>query len=459
MPLICTQTTEISLFNSNISLLLRKWLDTPKRKPLVLLGARQVGKTHALNELSKHIKGRTHVFDFEETRSLHKLFAEDIDPKTLLNGLEFASGRAIDPKVDLVIFDEIQACPRALTSLKYFSENLPELSLASAGSLLGLTLPEDSFPVGKVDLMYMWPLTFEEFLAAINDERGSIALKEWNSRGEIPLSEIVHEHLWRQLKSYFVVGGMPAAINAYIEHTPQTLIAFESARAVQEQLITMYTADMAKHSGRVSAMHIGRIWTQLPQQLASTADSSAPKYQFSGVLPTARGYRSLAGAIDWLENAGLIIKAPIANQGSHPLAHFTKDNVFKLFCFDVGILGALSKLHPSAVLQYEYGTFKGYVAENFVAQELLSHGVKPVSWSEATAQVEFVMESHGNIIPIEVKSGWVTQAKSLKVFISKYGTKNAVILIANPQRIKTAKSGPARYLPLYIAGKLREIFP
>ena len=431
---------------------------SPIRRPLVLLGARQVGKTYALKQLSKNIAGRLHIFDFEETRSLHKIFADDIDPTTLIKGLEFASGRAIDTKVDLVIFDEIQACPRALTALKYFSENLPELAIASAGSLLGLTLPEDSFPVGKVDLMYMWPFTFEEFLGATKDERGIKALKTWNTHDEIALPEIVHEHLWRQLKSYFVVGGMPAAICAYIQHAPQSLTAFEGARTVQERLITMYTADMAKHSGRVSAMHIGRIWNQLPQQLASTADGNAPKYQFGGVLPNARGYRSLAGPIDWLENAGLIIKVPIANQGSHPLAHFTKDNVFKLFCFDVGILGALSRLHPSAVLQYEYGTFKGYVAENFVAQELLSHGVKPVSWSEATAQVEFLMESQGDIVPIEVKSGWVTQAKSLKVFNGKYAPKNSVILSANPQKLKTVKSGPTLYLPLYLAGKLREKF-
>lgn len=446
------------MFGRNMSLSLNKWLVSPVRRPLILLGARQVGKTYALRQLSKNITGHLHVFDFEETRSLHKIFAEDIDPTTLIRGLEFAAGRAIDPKCDLVIFDEIQACPRALTALKYFSEKLPELAIASAGSLLGLTLPEDSFPVGKVDLMYMWPFTFEEYLGALNDERGAIALNSWNAHDDVVLPEIVHEHLWRQLKSYFIVGGMPAAISAYIQHAPQSLTAFEDVRIVQERLITMYTADMAKHSGRVSAMHIGRIWNQLPQQLASTADGSAPKYQFGGVLPNARGYRSLAGPIDWLENAGLIIKTPIANNGSHPSSHYTKDNVFKLFCFDVGILGALSRLHPSAVLQYDYGTFKGYVAENFVAQELLSQGVKPVSWSEGTAQVEFLMESQGNIIPIEVKSGWVTQAKSLKVFQDKYKTKNAIILSANPQKIKKSKSGPTLYFPLYLAGKLREKF-
>jgi uncharacterized protein len=336
--------------------------------------------------------------------------------------LEFFFNQSINPMEDLLIFDEIQACPRALTSLKYFCEEMPELALTAAGSLLGIYLGPVSFPVGKVDLLTLFPMTYGEFLLALNEIKLFDFLEnlQWNE--SIP--DFAHERLFELLKYYFIVGGLPEVVKifakTYRQDEKKLFNAFENTRERQNILIQSYLADIAKHSGKVNAMHITRIWEAIPAQLAKTQDG-VNKFVFKGVVPGVDRYSRLVGAIDWLQAARLLIKVPIVNSGHLPFSAYASENTFKLYVFDVGILGAMSALSPQAILQYDYGSYKGYFAENYIAQALTANQFKHLfSWQEKQAEVEFLSEANNLPIPIEVKSGWVTHTKSAKIFAEKY---------------------------------------
>jgi len=296
----------------------------------------------------------------------------------------------------------------------------------------------------------MNPMGFFEFLEGTDQTRYGDYLQHYTGEETIP--EVVHKHLWAQLKIYFVVGGLPEIVNLYANNRADLYSAMKLVRQRQSDLIRDYSADIAKHSGKRNAMHIERIWKNIPSQLAREQDGSASKFRFKGVVPGIGGYSRLAGAIDWLESAGLIIKIPIVNSGYLPFPAYMKENTFKLFCFDVGILGALSMLPPKNIMDYDYGTYKGYFAENFVAQELKCSGAENIcSWRERRAEVEFLKEENGNVYPIEIKSGWVTQAKSLKVFSQKYNPPYRTIMSARNISIDT-KNRSHRY-PLYLTAK------
>ncbi len=427
------------------------WKKRKDRKPLIVRGVRQVGKTYILQEFGANYFPKTHYINFEKQTDLAKVFEKNLDPLRIIKDLSFSLNQPIDVKRDLVIFDEIQACPKALTSLKYFQEELPGLHLCSAGSLLGVHLTPVSFPVGKVDLLTLYPMSFEEFLLAIDEQRSITVLQQWK-RGE-SLPEIVHRHLFDQLKIYFVVGGLPEAVKVYRNMKDAPYEAMDAVRGKQETLISTYHADMAKHSGKVNAMHLDRVWRSIPNQLAQSQDGSTSKYQFKGVLPGVSRYSRLVNAIDWLEGAGLIVKVPIVQTAKIPLASHVKENIFKLFCFDVGILGAMSDLMPKTILDYDYGSYKGYFAENFVLQEFLCAGAKKLyCWEKKTAEVEFLKEEDGAVIPIEVKSGWVTKAKSLDSFRKQYDSPFAIILSA--KNIQFEKRRKTYCYPLYLAGQI-----
>ncbi|MCL5260777.1 MAG: AAA family ATPase, partial [Gammaproteobacteria bacterium] len=403
---------------------LSKWQQQTRRKPLILKGARQVGKTYLLKEFGQSQFSSYHYFDFEKQRDLAKVFQQDLNPQRIINELSFYARKAIDIKHDLVIFDEIQACPSALTSLKYFCEEMPELALCSAGSLLGIHLNSDSYPVGKVEELSLYPLSFSEFLQAVGDEK---SLQYVDNLSQSSMPEIVHDHLCQQLKNFFIVGGLPELVVNYRdaiakENSPVNLLnIFDEIRTKQEVLIKAYFADMAKHAGKVNAMHLDRIWHAAATQLAEVQDATSSRFRFKGVIPGIDRYSRLASAIDWLEGAGIIIKSSVITDAYLPLAAYAKEGFFKLFIFDVGILGAMLNLAPASIIKYEYGTFKGYFAENFVAQELRSAGLaKLYAWQGRHAEVEFVCEVNGKLIPIEVKSGNITHAKSLKSFIDRY---------------------------------------
>lgn len=428
---------------------LQEWRNNPKRKPLILKGARQVGKTFVLNEFGRSAFETFHYFNFEKEPKLAQIFDLDLNPKRILQDLSLHRQKKIDFKKELIVFDEIQACPKALTSLKYFCEDLPEAYVCCAGSLLGIYLGPVSYPVGKVDHLQMYPMSFIEFLKATGDARFVDLLENLTTESQIP--PLAHEHLWNRLKHYFIVGGLPEAVSTYIEHQDDLFVAFEKVRNKQMDLIEDYAADIAKHSGKVNAMHTHRVWRSVPEQLGLSQDGSAQKFKFKNIIHGVDRFSRLADSIDWLEAAGLIIKVHIAHQGLLPLKAFVKENTFKLFMFDVGILGALSDLAPSTILEYGYGTFKGYFAENYVAQAFMLEAEQLFSWNENTSEVEFLRQIKGQLIPIEVKSGFVTQAKSLRVYADRYKPPYRVIMSGKTLTIDNQNR--VHNYPLYLASQ------
>ena len=416
---------------------------------MVLWGVRQCGKTYILEKFGKQEFQQTHYINFEqETESLNKIFAKDLKPKRIIEELSFYIKCNIDIEHDLVIFDEIQDCPRALTSLKYFCEQMPELALCCAGSLLGLQLNAASFPVGKVDIIHMHSMSFVEFLMALGEDK-SLEYLQYPLPTEIP--QIVHEHLFARLKWYFVVGGLPEIVSVFIELRTNLFNALTIVREQQQTLIKEYYADIAKHAGKVDAMHIMRVWQNVPAQLAANYDATTAKFKFKGIVSGIDRYARLANTIDWLVAAHHVIKIPIVNSGELPLSAYTKESNFKLYMFDVGILGAMSNLPPKTILDQQYNTYKGYFAENFVAQQLiLANTDNLYSWQDSRAEVEFLQILDDGVIPIEVKSGKIIKAKSLAKFIAKYSPEYSVVYSARNMSIdKTSKT--YRY-PLYFAG-------
>lgn len=441
--------------NRDILQSLTDWKNSSKRKPLILKGARQVGKTYALEKFGENDFENTFYVNFEKEGQFRELFKKDLNPDRILNEISFSFKQQFNPETDLLIFDEIQACPNALTSLKYFCEDAPQVALCSAGSLLGLHLNDESFPVGKVDRMDLYPMSFKEFVAS-QDEPMLLKLIEecqLNSR----TTDMAHEQLWALLKHYFVVGGLPEVVSTYIDNKDKPFDAFTKVRKKQEDIIQDYYADIAKHSGKVNAMHIDRVWKSVPSQMLKNLDSSANKFKFKDVVPGKNRYRQLAGTIDWLLNTGLLLKVNLVETAEQPLSAHAKESAFKLLMFDVGVLGAMSDLPPEAILKYDYGSYKGYFAENFICQELTcKDGRRLFNWQEKNSEVEFLKNIAGEIIPIEVKAGSVTNAKSLQVYTNKYEPPYRIIFSANKKSIEAKRQ--LYRLPLYLAGEINRLF-
>lgn len=425
------------------------WKNSPDRKPLLLQGARQVGKTTLLHQFGKEYFRKVHSFNFEENLKLAELFSSNLDPTHLIQLLQFHQDVDIDVDRDLLVFDEIQSCPRAITSLKYFQEKMPRVAICAAGSLLGVYLAPVSFPVGKVDILHLYPMCFEEFLLAQEDHKSLAVLDDFSMHNkEIP--RVAHDHLLAQFKQYLIVGGLPEVVGTFIQHRENPFVAFQKVRERQKSLLATYLADIAKHSGPVNAMHIARIFESVPAQLSRSQDGSAPKFVFKGVVPGVDRYSKLVGALDWLEKAGLIIKVLIVNSGRLPFSAYSEENVFKMYLFDVGLLGAMCQLTPKMILDFDWGSYKGFFVENYVAQELLTAGKEKLySWHEKTAEVEFLHEVDGSPVPVEVKSGWVTQSKSAKMFSDKYTCPYYVVFNADLPALKER----VRRYPLYLAGR------
>lgn len=429
---------------------LKIWKDKKKRKPLIVKGARQIGKTYSILEFGAKNFSKIHEINFEKSSSLIKIFDGDLKPKDLINAISFEKGEQINLEQDLLFFDEIQECPRALTSLKYFYEDLPQLAICAAGSLLGVKLNEVSYPVGKIDEIEMFPMSFFEFLDAIDESLILELLSSIKPEDSIPVN--VHEKTWKLLKNYFITGGLPEVVLEYIEFQSNYYEAFKKIREKQKQLITDYLADMAKHSGKENSMHLQRLWSQIAVQLSQEHNSSAPKFKFKGAIPEKNRYSRLASTIDWLRAAGLIIQVPILEKARLPLKAYCHESSFKLFINDIGLLGALAGLSPKTILDYDYGTYKGFFAENFVAQEFLASGINSqelFAWKENRSELEFIREINGEIYPIEVKSGFVKKSKSLEIFSEKYKPKQKTILSANEFKV----SGNLHKYPLYLASR------
>jgi len=427
------------------------WKHERDRVPLILRGARQVGKSYILKEFGKHEFSRSHHFDFEKNgKELIPLFKENLSPQRLVDNLSLLAGVQIVPGKDLVILDEIQNCPEALTSLKYFSEDMPELFVCAAGSLLGIALSETSFPVGRICYLDLYPLSFEEFLMNMGD---ALLLKAYHASLEDgQTTSVLHGRLWDCLKEYYVVGGMPRIVANYFAMRDLKADALFKARKLQSELLDTYRGDFSKHSGKTNALHIASVFENVPVQLSSHMDDSVQRYRFKDVLPGKKGYASLAGPIDWLVHAGLVYRVPICEKAQLPVKSFTKANIFKLYLFDVGLLGCMLDLNPATLMMQDYGIIKGFFAENFVAVELVAGGEKSLySWSERNSEIEFLLDVAGVIVPVEVKSGLRTKAQSLRQYLIKYNPDLAVIVSGNTMDLQKR---PVVQFPLYYAGKL-----
>jgi len=433
---------------------LLSWRDNVRRKPLILKGVRQAGKTHLLQEFGNTNYKQTHYINCEKQESIKEIFENDLDPKRILTDLQFSLQTKINIQEDLLIIDEIQACPRALTSLKYFCEELPELNLCSAGSLLGLHLNQGSYPVGKVDMLHLYPMSFYEFLLGIGDEIAAGFISNFTLNTKI--TDTIHQQLWLRLKQYFITGGLPEVVSVFSEYQENLYEASISVRQKQEELIKAYYADIAKHAGKINAMHIDRTWRSVPTQLSKTHDDGTKRFKFKDIIPNINRYSQLVNVIDWLESAELLIKIPIIETIEMPLSAYAKNNLFKLFMFDTGILGAMSELGPKNILDQDYGTYKGYFAENFVAQQLQSiQKQRFYSWQKDRSEIEFLLQHEGSVIPIEVKSGKSTRAQSLQKYIKKYSPEKTFVLSANKPNVNL-KSGFYQ-LPLYLCEKILDL--
>ncbi|GJM06875.1 MAG: ATPase [marine bacterium B5-7] len=432
------------------------WKSHPRRKPLILEGVRQCGKTHSLESFGQSAFANAHIFNFESQQDdLHDIFNADFNPRRIIDELSFYQHKPINIHEDVLIFDELQACPRAITSLKYFCEKMPEMAVCAAGSLLGLKLNDASFPVGKVDMLSLHPLSFIEFLWALGDNQSAELIQACTLDSTI--APVVHAHIWERLKWYFITGGLPEAIQVFCEHRDNLYVAFEKVREKQHQLIKAYYADIAKHAGKENAMHIERVWSSVPKQLANIQNSTSQRFQFTGIIPGIDRYQRLVGSIDWLTAANLVHKTSITSHVEHPISAFCKENLFKLYVCDVGLLGAMTDLPPQAILNYDYGTYKGYFAENFVAQELKTAGLRQlICWQQSRSEIEFLFAQGADIIPLEVKAGHIQKAKSLKKYVDLYHPPHHVILSAQTLNIDRG-SGLHQY-PLYLASQLPIIY-
>ena len=424
------------------------WKRQSVRKPLLLDGARQVGKSWLVGkQFGPQEFRQVHWLDFRANPQLSALFAESLDPATIIDNIEIELSQRIDVERDLLFLDEVGECQRAVDALKYFAERLPNAFVCASGSNIGLLR---SFPVGKVDEVALFPLCFEEFLMAAGRPP---LLEAYRARRQ---SAAVHQQLWPLLLDYYFVGGMPEAVAAWFEPDQSALERTTQVTRIHRNLINGYRRDFGKYAGAQDAQHIERVFENVPTQLAACQDGSVARYRFKGVLPHKQRYQELAGPIDWLEKARLLWKCfPVQGRPEVPLQARVKANRFRLYLFDVGLLGHMLGM-TYADQRAQTAAYKGYIAENFVQTELGAHTRHPTyGWFEARAEIEFLVRDHeGEIIPVEVKSGSRTRARSLRAYIDRYAPTRAIKLIgAQGNR----SSGPLETWPLYHAQSLADV--
>ncbi|AVQ39206.1 ATPase [Clostridium botulinum] len=395
------------------------WKNSSNRKPLILQGARQVGKTYSALYFGKQYYDSVVYFNFENNSELIKIFERDLEPERIIRELSINSGKSIFKEKTLIFFDEIQACERALTSLKYFNENANEYHIIAAGSLLGVAVNRDqySFPVGKVDLKTLYPLDFEEFLMAVNEEKLIELIKE-SFEKDIELS--MHNKAMDLYKTYLVVGGMPAVVKEYIDKKD-----FDFVLATQKSINDSYVADMAKYATPHETTRIMATFNSIPAQLAK----ENKKFQYKVIKSGARAHE-YETPVEWLRASGVILKCTKCNEGKLPLAAYSDFNSFKVYITDTGLLCSKFGIPANAVLSdsIAFNDFKGALTENYVCFSLNANGYTPYYWeSKGNAEVDFlIQDKDGYIIPIEVKAAEHVRAKSLQQYIKKYQPKYAI---------------------------------
>lgn len=421
---------------------MRGWKTNPRRKPLVLMGARQVGKTTSLKKLAETDYDNAVYFNFEDEPHLKALFDTSLKPEYLLKAMQIEKATKINPEKTLIILDEIQECPNALSSLKYFNEDANEYHVAAAGSLLGVKLLNtQGFPVGKVDFLDMFPLSFLEFLEAM----GETELKNFLDsiiRVE-PIPGNLHEKCLDYFRHYLFIGGMPEAVATYVETS-----SLDAAREVHQAILRAYSLDFSKHAPPDQIMKINQVWNTMPSQLAK----ENKKFVYSVLRKGARA-KEFEGAIQWLKEAGLVHKIYNLTTPKIPLKAYLNFEFFKLYLVDVGLLGAMANLSARALLQGNqlFQEFRGSYLENVAAQLLVQNHLQPYYWtSEGKAELDFVFEYDGMAYPLEIKSGNSGKKKSLQTYLQKYQTELAVR--SSPKNL--CINGKILNCPLYLLERL-----
>lgn len=423
---------------------LEKWKNRKNRKPLIVRGARQVGKTWLMREFGRKNYEKCAYISMDENERMENVFRDVFDIDRILLALEIEAGFKITPEDTLIIFDEVQEIPRALKALKYFCEQAPQYHIMAAGSLLGIALHEGtSFPVGKVDFLDLYPMTFREFLLACGQER-FVQLMEQH---DYAMMGNFRTELIDYLKYYYYVGGMPEAVQEYVQEKD-----FRAVREVQNKLLTAYENDLSKHAPAEMVTKIRMLWNSIPTQLAK----ENKKFVYGLVREGARA-REYEVAITWLMDVGLVYKVERVKKPDFPLRAYQDFSAFKLFVLDVGLLGAMSRLNAKIILEGDrmFEEFKGALTEQYVLQQLIVHEENDIFyWSseKGTGELDFLIQMDDKIVPIEVKAEENLQAKSLRSFVQKYDMKYAVRTSMSDYR---EQDWMVNY-PLYDVGSLNE---
>ncbi|MDD6003379.1 MAG: ATP-binding protein [Bacteroidales bacterium] len=399
---------------------LLQWKESPKRMPLILNGARQVGKTFILNQFGAfHYKNVVHI-NLEADFRAREVFETDLRAKSIIERLQVVESKTIDKHSTLLIFDEIQASERALTSLKSFCEEELDYHVVAAGSLLGVAINREkfSFPVGKVDELNMYPLDFEEFLWAVG-KKGLANFIRHHYQSNEPLDEALHQEAVMWYRKYLITGGMPAVVAEYVDSQN-----FNNVSEIQHRILNEYVADMAKYADSRTAVKIRACYNSVPSQLAKE------NHKFQYKVVQKGGSATIFGeSVEWLSSAGVVLKCQAVTQGTIPLAVFLDFSDFKLYLSDTGLLTMKAQMPHSLILSDNPigGTFIGALTENYVAQSLTSNGFPLYYWkSDNRAELDFVIQKGEYVIPLEVKSGVNVKSKSLGVFNSRYDIQKSI---------------------------------
>ena len=423
---------------------LKKWKDSESRKPLIIRGARQVGKTWLMKEFGRECFENVAYVNFDSNVRMKGVFEGQIDIERIILAIEIETGVTIERENTLLIFDEIQEVPRALSSLKYFYENAPEYAIVAAGSLLGVAMhKKTSFPVGKVDFMDLYPLNFQEFLCALGEERYVDILQGKDT----DMVNTFKDKYIDRLREYYYVGGMPEVVQTYVDTRN-----FKKVRELQKNLINYYQQDFSKHAEMNLVTRLNLVWNSIPMQLAK----ENKKYIYGQVREGARA-KDFELAIQWLLDCGLIHKVQRINKPSLPLKAYMNLNAFKVFLLDIGLLIAMTDLDVKVILEGNkiFTEFKGALTEQYVLQQLISeNGVMPYYYSATNSQgeIDFVVQGKTSVIPIEVKAEENLRAKSLKAFCDKYSPKFAVRTSMSDYR----KQDWMTNIPLYNIDRIRD---
>lgn len=396
---------------------LEQWKNKKKRKPLIIQGARQVGKTWIMKEFGERFFKETIYINFDNNEIMKKVFETDFDISRIISAIKIEYGKSFDVEETLIIFDEIQEAPKALVSLKYFYENAPQYAIVAAGSLLGVALHQGtSFPVGKVDYMQLYPLDFYEFVCAM----GETQLAQLLVSNDYEMINAFSSRYIELLKKYYYIGGMPEVVQTYVDTDD-----FYEVRDVQKNLLKYYEEDFSKHAPKEVVPRIMMVWNSIPSQLAK----ENRKFIYGSMREGARA-KDFELAIQWLEDAGLIIRSYRVTKPDIPLIAYMEMNSFKMFMSDVGLLGAKANIHAKVLLDgcRIFEEFKGALTEQFVAQQLKASDRELYYYSteNSTGEIDFVIQQEMKCIPIEVKAKENLRAKSLHAFVEKYEPEIAV---------------------------------